>query len=212
MKRLIVGTCVAVMCAAPALAGPKDQTKAPMVGPQAFAGNATVNNATTDFKFAQKGCKLQIAAKGLTGLADGDVIICVAGTDVIAPPTILPPGAGNAIIVAGEVKAGALKIKADLTEALCGSNAATSFNTTMECYLDDPLYRTPAGTWVTGCTNVGSVPIANPAADPDTLKVNDTQNVVVGLCQNFATLGARPDPPASALIAVQGSSLPVIAP
>jgi hypothetical protein len=207
---MIVGTCVAMMCATPALAGPKDQVKAPLVAPQAFAGNATVNNATTDFKFQQKGCKLQIKAKGLTGLADGDVIICIAGTDVIAPPTILPPGAGNAIILTGEAKAGGLKIKADLTEALCGTNAAVSFNTEMSCYLDDPLYRTPGGTWVTGCTNVGSVPIANPSADPDTLKVNDTQNVVVGLCQNFATLGARPDPPASSLIAVMGSALPLL--
>lgn len=208
MKRMIVGTCVAVMCAAPALAGPKDQTKAPLVGPQAFAGNAVVNNATTDFKYQQKGCKLQIKAKGLSSVANGDVIICIAGTDVISPPTINPPGAGNAIIVTGEVKSGGLKIKADLTEALCGTSAAVSFNTNMECYLDDPAYRAAGGTWMTACTNNGSVPIPNIAASPATLKVNSPQNVVVGLCQNFSTIGARPDPPSSALIAVQGSSLP----
>jgi hypothetical protein len=54
--RSIVGLCgVALLCATPALAGPKDQGKDSLIGPQAIAGNATVDNATTAFSFQTKG-------------------------------------------------------------------------------------------------------------------------------------------------------------
>jgi hypothetical protein len=210
-KTLMVG--LALLAAVPALAGPKDQSKQPMIGPQSVAGNATVNNTTTAISIKSKGCTLQAGFKGLAGTADGDVIVCIADADVIAPPTINAPGGGNGVILVGETKAGGMKIKADLTEIGCGSTASINFNGNLRCYLDDPAFRAPGGTWQAACTvNPGSAPIPNPSMDPGQLKVNAGQNVVVGLCQNFTTVGARVSPPASTLIAVQGSYTGVVAP
>jgi len=175
MKRFFALAAMAALCAAPALAGPKDQSKSGLIGPQALAGNATVNNATTAFSYQIKGCNLQIKAKGLAGVADGAVIVCVAGADVIAPGGgINAPGGGNSIVVVGS------------------------------CYLDSPAYRANAGTWQAACL-LPSVPIPNLAAEPKTLKGDPAQNIVVGLCQNFTTLGARINPPPSTLIGTQGS-------
>src|SRR5690606_22876123 len=114
------------------------------IGPQGLAGNATVNNATTDFKMQIKGCKLQIKAKGLVGVTDGDIIICVAGADVYADA--FPAGAGNAIIFTGEVKSGGLKIKVPLTEIGCGGSNNVQFNGRLSCYLDDAAYRASVAT------------------------------------------------------------------
>ena len=213
MKHICLVTGVAFLVAAPAFAGPKDQGKLAMVGPQAITGNATVNNTTTAISVKTKGCKVQLGAKGLLGTADGDMIICIADADVIAPPSINPPGGGNGVVMVGETKAGALKIKADLTEIGCGSTASINFNSNLRCYLDDAAFRAPMGTWQAACAvNVGSIAIANPAIEPDMLKVNDTQNVIVGLCQNFTTVGARMDAPAAALIAVEGAYTALIVP
>lgn len=205
MRKIATATGVALLLAAPAFAGPKDQGKFSMIGPQALAGNATVDNATTAISVKTKGCTVQFGFKGLVGTSDGDVIICIADADVIAPGgAINPPGGGNGVVITGETKAGGMKIKADLTEIGCGTTGSINFNGNLRCYLDDPAYRSPTGTWQGACTaTVGSVPIAGPGLNQ--LKVNDTQNVIVGLCQNFATLGARINPPASALIAVQGA-------
>lgn len=203
MKKIVMATAIAFLMTAPAFAGPKDQGKFSMVGPQGLAGNATVNNTTTAISVKSKGCTLQFGFKGLLGTSDGDVIICIADADVISPVGgINPPGGGNSVVMTGEVKAGGMKIKADLTEILCGSSAAINFNGNIRCYLDDPAYRTTPGTWQTACVGP-SVPL--PSLGLTQLKVNDTQNVIVGLCQNFGTVGARINPPASPLIAVQGA-------
>ncbi|MDX2169565.1 MAG: hypothetical protein SF182_21025 [Deltaproteobacteria bacterium] len=194
---------LAIAVAAPAFAGPKDQTKDSLIGTQSLAGNATVNNDTTAFSMASKGCKVQIKAKGLTGTTDGDIIICVAGADVIAPPALNAPGAGNGIVMLGEVKKGGLGIKADLTEVGCGGANQINFNGTLNCYLDDPAYRTPAGTWSTLCAGQGMLAVANAQPDPATLKVSG-ENVIVGLCQGIS-LGQRLPGPASALIAARGA-------
>jgi hypothetical protein len=204
MTKIATATGMALLLAAPVFAGPKDKGQFTMIGPQALAGNATVNNTATAISVKSKGCKLQFGFKGLVGTTDGDVIICIADADVIAPAGgINPPGGGNSVIMTGETKGGNMKIKADLTEIGCGTTSAVNYNGNLRCYLDDPAYRPPMGTWQTACTAVGSVPIPGPGLSQ--LKVNDTQNVVVGLCQNFATVGARINAPASALIAVQGA-------
>ena len=205
MKKIAMATGVAFLIAAPAFAGPKDQGKMSMIGPQSLAGNATVNNSVTAISIKTKGCTVQAGFKGLVGTADGDVIICIADADVIAPGGgIMPPGGGNGVVLTGEVKKGGMKIKADLTEIGCGGTAAINFNGNLRCYLDDPAYRPTGGTWQAACTaTAGSVPIPGPGTT--TLKGDPTHPVVVGLCQNFSTLGARLNAPSSALIAVQGS-------
>jgi hypothetical protein len=216
MKKLLVATAIATLCVSPAFAGPKDQTKDSLIGPQALNGNATVNNATTSFTMQAKGCKVQIKAKGLAGVSDGDIVICVAGADVIAPPTINAPGAGNGVVLLGEVKKGGLGLKADLTEIGCGSSDSLNFNGSLNCYLDDPAYYAtvasppyPAGGWQADCVAQGGdyIPIANPKCasnECDLTKVNQLP-VVVGLCQGLLTFGGRLDGPSSALIATRGS-------
>jgi hypothetical protein len=204
MRKIVIMTAVALICAGPAFAGPKDKSANTLIGPQALAGNATVANSTTAFGYKSAGCKVQLQAKGLLGTTDGEIIMCIAEADVISPPSIGAPGAGNGVLLLGEVKKGGLKIKADLHDVLCGSGAAIQFNGNMRCYKDDLAYRT--GGWVTACTSVaGSIPIPNQNPDPVKLKVNDTENVVVGICQNLTTLGARLPAPSSTLIAVQGA-------
>ncbi|HSP97081.1 MAG TPA: hypothetical protein VL049_07530 [Candidatus Dormibacteraeota bacterium] len=225
---MIIATAVATLCVSPAFAGPKDQTKDSLIGPQADTGNATVNNDTTAFSFQAKGCKVQIKAKGLVGVSDGDVIICVAGADVIAPPAIAAPGAGNGIVLLGEVKSLGLGIKADLTEVGCGSSNQINFNGQLSCYLDDTAYRAtvpggpnPVGGWQADCADTGApgayAPVPNPNClfdgPPDTGTCHTTKAaglpVIVGLCQGFPFLGAgiggRLTGPPAGLIAVRGS-------
>ncbi|MEO8605641.1 MAG: hypothetical protein ABI629_23940 [bacterium] len=210
MKKLAVVVAFGMAFASPALAGPKDKSQNTLIGPQAFTGNATVNNQVTKFSYKSKGCSVQIAAKDLSGTTDGDIVMCIAEADVISPPAINPPGGGNGVLLLGEVKKGALKIKANLAEVLCNSTGAVQFNGNMRCYLDDAPYR--LGGWQTSCLSVaGSAPIPNQEIiPPQKLKVNNTQNVVVGLCQNFTTLGARLPAPSSSLIAVQGALIPLV--
>jgi hypothetical protein len=212
MRRLVIVCAGVCAFAAPALAGPKDQTKMAMIGRQAVAGNATVNNATTDFKVATKGCKMQLKAKGLSGLSDGDVIICTGGADVLGGPFVSP--AGNTIVITGEAKAGQVKIKADLTEIGCGSSDVIQFNGSFACYLDDAPYRSTdagVGSWADACTAATGIPLVNAAAAPDTLKANPTQRVVLGVCQAF-TGGVRINPPTGAEIAVDGGRQFTVAP
>lgn len=216
MRKIIIATAAAALCVTPAFAGPKDQTKDSLIGPQAIAGNATVNNATTAFTMQAKGCKLQIKAKGLVGVNDGDLVICVAGADVRA--TAIPNGAGNAVIFLGEAKKGGLSVKVDLTEIGCGTTDQINYNGKLSCYLDDATYRAtdpmtpPAGGWQQDCTTsfaAGTLAAPNCVGNPDCdkLKVNDTLPVILGLCQGFlpASLGNELTGPTSALIAVRGS-------
>jgi hypothetical protein len=217
MRKLIIATAVATLCVSPAFAGPKDQTKDSLIGPQAIAGNVTVNNATTAFSFQAKGCKLQIKAKGLQGVSDGDKIICIAGADVRADA--IPNGAGNALILLGEAKSGGLGIKADLTEIGCGGSNQINFNGKLTCYLDDATYTAtdvmtpPAGGWQQDCTTsfaAGTVAAPNCVANPTTckkLKVDTSKPIILGLCQGFlpGSLGNTLAGPTSALIAVRGS-------
>jgi hypothetical protein len=219
MRKMLIATGVAVLCVSPAFAGPKDQTKDSLIGPQAISGNATVNNATTAFTMQAKGCKIQIKAKGLAGVSDGDVIICVAGADVIASPLPVAPGAGNGIVLLGEIKSGGLGIKADLTEIGCGSADQINFNGALSCYLDDANYLAtvtmppyPAGSWQEDCNTNFTAPVApapNCVSNPTCakLKVNNTLPVILGLCQGLssASLGDRLAGPPSALIATRGS-------
>ena len=214
MRKIVIISAIAVACAAPALAGPKDQGKEAMVGPQALTGNATVNNQTTAASNKNKGCKLQISFKDMTGVVDGDVIICLGEADVISPAGgINPPGGGNSVVLVGEVKSNGVKIKADLSPIGCGGVEALQFNGNMKCYRDDVAYRT--GGWMAACTaTAGSVPIPDPncPADCPTLKGDATQPVLVGLCQNFGTLGARINPPPSSLISVNGGRVAIVPP
>jgi len=208
MRKAMCAMAFVLAFSSAALAGPKDQKKDSLIGKDGLAGNGTVDNTITDFKIQAKGCKLQIKAKGLQSVVDGQKIICIAGADVISPPA-LTALAGNSVVFVGDVKGGKLGIKADLTEIQCGTADAIQVNGDVTCYLDDAAYRTPTGTWQGACTGAGGAAGANAATDPDTLKSDPTQNVIVGLCQAFVA-GVRIGPPASAEIARLGSRQYVI--
>jgi hypothetical protein len=201
-KTLMIGA-LALAVAAPAFAGPKDQIKQAFIGADAIAGNAVVNNATTSFSMAVKGCTVQIKAKGLTGVTDGAIFMCVVGADVKAMG--LPAGgAGNGVLLVGEFKKGGISLKADLSEIGCGGADQINYNGNAACYLDDAAYRGPTGSWTTACLGEAMAPIANAQPEPKKLKVNDTQNIVEGLCQGAAP-GKRLPAPGSTLIAQWGA-------
>ena len=199
-----------------AWAGAKDKSSNTLVDINA---TGLINNTTVKTKTKSKGCSLQIQVKPIS-LADGDVVICVAEGDVLASG--LPPGgAGNSIVLAGEVKAQQLKIKADLGEGKflglgCGDTEAISFNGNIRCFTDNITYRsdtTDPGGWRAACVSAGMVASPAPTDAPGAtkLKVNSTQSVVVGLCQGFA-LGDRIDPPGAPSVefARQGARSAVI--
>ncbi len=193
---------------ATAWAGAKDKSSNTLVDIDA---TGTINNTTGKTKTKSKGCTLQIQAKPVA-LADGAVVICIAEADVDGI-------GGNSIVLTGEAKAGQLKIKADMSEVTfgglgCGGTEAISYNGGMRCYLDDATYRGDAagpGSWRDACTAEGMVPSPLPTDAPGAtkLKVNDTQSVVVGLCQGFSD-GERIGAPASARWAVQGQRTAII--
>ncbi|MDX2169567.1 MAG: hypothetical protein SF182_21035 [Deltaproteobacteria bacterium] len=205
MRRTVWMSALALALATPALAGPKDQSKDALIAPQSMQGNATVDNATTAFVTQSKGCSLQIKAKGLTGVADGSVVICLASADVQSPPTI-PNTAGRSLIILGEVKSGGLTVKADLAEIGCGAYEQISFNTDLKCYLDSPIYRSaPNEQWKILCLGQAMTPIVNNAIEAKKLKVNDTENVILGECRG-TTVGSRlPGPVGGTLIAQRGA-------
>jgi hypothetical protein len=204
MRRTVLMSALALMIAAPALAGPKDQSKEALIAPQSMAGNATVNNSTTSFATQTKGCSLQIKAKGLTGIMDGEIVICLASADVQSPPTI-PSTAGRSIIVLGEVRSGGMTVKADLTEIGCGVHEQISFNSDLKCYRDSPIYRGMTGQWQILCLGQAMTPTANALPEAKTLKINDTENVILGECRG-TTVGSRlPGPVGGTLIAQRGA-------
>jgi hypothetical protein len=186
-----------------AFAGAKDKSSNTLVD---VTGAGVINNTTVKTKSKSKDCTLSIQAKPIAG-ADGDIVICIADGDVVG-------FGGNSLIIAGEIKAGQLKVKAPLDEAAflglgCGDVEAISYNGNLRCYLDDPAYRAPVagpGSWHNACTGSGMLV---GTGGTTTLKENDTQPIIVGLCQGVAT-GLRISPPASTEWARQGQRTAVL--
>jgi hypothetical protein len=197
-KVALIGTAIALAMTSAAWAGKKDKTSNTFVDIDA-AG--VINNTTAKTKAKAKGCKLQAQMKDVN-MSDGDIAICIAEADVDGI-------GGNSIILAGEAKKGKLKLKADIDEGTvlgqgCGDVEAISYNGSMTCYLDDPIYRSDAvapGTWRQACADAGM--LAGDGPGESQLKGNPGVPVVIGLCQGFSE-GDRILPPSSARFAVQG--------
>jgi hypothetical protein len=193
-----------ILSSSVAWAGAKDKSQNTLVDINA---TGVIDNTTAKTKTKSKECSLQIQMKDVN-LADAAVVICIAEADVVGI-------GGNSIVLTGEVKKGKLKIKADLGEATfaglgCGGAVeAVSYNGNLRCFEDDATYRSDgggAGTWSQACADAGMVAsLDGPGATK--LKVNDTQSVVVGLCQGFNE-GDRIDPPGSQEFARQGQRTP----
>ena len=195
MGVIVAGACLAL--ASPGLAGDKSQSTManpgvpPTGGIPALTGPIGTTWTNQVSKGSTKGdnnCKIQVQLKGLTGLPDsdqipgtGDEVICVANSHVtLAGVTPLNVG----VVLRGEVKAGAVKIKADLFAegSGCipnkkGGPVVAQFDGQMTCY--QPTLYAP------GCG--GFVPFASDATQ--------------GTCA--ASFPARP---ASPMIATQGIS------
>jgi hypothetical protein len=185
--------------ASPGLAGDKSQSTmanpvvAPAGGIPALTGpigTAWTNQVSKGKTKADNNCKIQVQLKGLTGIADtdgtpgtGDEVICVAPSHVTVAGLPLDAGA----VLRGEVKSGAVKIKADLFKEGTGcvpnkkgnplGNIA-QFDGALTCYEKDPGY-------VPGCATFAAF-----TSDPT---------------QGACALGF-PVRPASNIIATQGIS------
>src|SRR5262245_59020441 len=133
MLRIAAATIALSFALVPmAWAGEKDKSSNTVVD---LNNTGVIDNATAKTKVAStKPCSLQVKMQTVA-LPDASVIICLAEADV---DTAILDG-GNSVVLAGEVKAGKLIIKADLTEAKllgsgCGGIEAISYNGGIRCF------------------------------------------------------------------------------
>jgi hypothetical protein len=212
MRKVAFLTAAALLASSSVVwAGAKDQSSNTLIDIDA---TGIIDNTTAKTKVKAKGCTVQVQAKEVN-LADDEIVICLAAADVVNPP------AGNTVVLTGEVAKGQLKMKVPLGEATfasagCGTLESLTYNSSLECYKDDPTYRsdgTGPGTWRDACTNGGSGGMIPSPDGPGAtkLKVNSTQSVVVGLCEGFS-VGDRILPPASQRFLVQGMRAAAVAP
>jgi hypothetical protein len=164
-------------------------------GSAGFTNGISTNATYSTGSSKSSSCKIKIQFKGVTGLSDGDELICLPGADVKA--VSLPPGgAGNsvAMTVVYSALTGKAQGKADLRKIEgglgCGSQDAISYNGELDCYLPDAGYDAEAA-----CAGIWLAPDAT-----------STDNLL-GICQGVVP-GFRIGTPASALLAEQGSTNP----
>lgn len=208
MRRIAIGTVVlSFALVSMAWAGAKDKSSNTVVDINA---TGTLNNATAITKIASsKPCALQVQMQTLSGVADGDIIVCVADAD------LLLPAGGNGVVLTGAIKAGKLNFKADLSEVDifgtgCGDVEAISYNGGIRCFKDDGAYRLDAGvgSWRDDCAALGGFLSGAPGATKLNAP-NDTQSVVVGICQTL-TVGARLTGPTTTEFARTGQRTPIV--
>jgi len=209
MRRIAIGTVVlSFALVSMAWAGAKDKSSNTVVDINA---TGVINNTTAKTKVAaKKPCALQVQMQTVN-LPDNAVVICVADAD------LLSPAGGNGVVLAGSVKAGKVNFKAGLTEGNvlgqgCGDLEAISYNGGTRCFLDGAAYRgdaNVAGSWRADCAAIGGT-VASGAPGATKLKApNDTQSIVVGICQTL-TVGARLSGPGTSEFARTGQRTPVI--
>lgn len=197
MRKFVGATIGALAFAAVASAG-GDKAQTAFVDPSSIDGGANgFTNGVSSGKSKSGGCTTQIQLKGLSGINDGDQIICTGSADVKA--AALPAGgAGNSVVWIVPAKAGGIKIKSsvaiiDVGGNHCGSTKATAINSEARCYKPDSGYDPAAA-----CATVPGIWIVAPT--------NTTG--LVGLCQGTA-VGQRIPPPSSGEIARTGMTIPV---
>lgn len=210
-KILLIGTALVFALTSSAFAGLKDKS-ANTLADRNNAG--VINNDTVKTAVKSKGCTIQLQAKPVA-LPDDTIVICILEADVVDI-------GGNSLLIAGEVKKNALKIKADISETEilgqgCGDVSAVSYNGQIKCYLDDANYRSNAvapGTWRQACNDEGSMLGGSPvpsSVGTTQLKANAGVPVVLGLCQG-TVIGDRIPPPATVEWALTGQRTGIIAP
>jgi len=197
MRNFVCALAAGVAFSAVAWAG-GDKSSTAFVDPSSLDGGANgFTNGVSSGSSKSSGCTTQIKIKGLTGLNDGDQVICIGSADVKA--AALPPGgAGNSVVWTVPVAAGQIKLKSsvaiiDVGGNHCGSTKATAINSDARCYKPDGAYNPQ-----TACGTIPGIWIAAPA--------NTTG--LVGLCQGTA-VGQRIPPPSSGEICRTGMTIPV---
>lgn len=207
MYRIALATALSFALVSPVWAGDKDKSSNTVVDINA---TGVINNTTAKTKIAStKPCALKVQMQTVS-LPDATPVICIADAD------LLSPAGGNGVVIVGEVKAGKVNFKADLSEVDvlgigCGGAEAIAYNSGVRCFLDDPTYRGDAnvpGSWRADCAGIPGT-LASGAPGATKLKENATQSIVAGICQSF-TLGARLTGPATAEFARTGSRTPIV--
>ncbi len=194
MKRMVFAMMALLVSGSAVMAG-GDKAAQPLVDTSSIAGGANgFTNGTSSGVSKSGGCTVQVQMKGVTGLTDGDQVICIGSADVKA--ALIPAGGGNSVVWIVPAKKGGIKIKnsvavIDVAGQHCGSSNTISFNASTQCYKPDGAYN-PA----TACSGAGMLWIAAPVG---------TVNLV-GLCQG-GSIGQRIPGPASGLIAESGMTI-----
>jgi hypothetical protein len=209
MRRIIVLAFVAAIVSASAAHA--DKSASAFIDPaKLLGGTAGFTNANTSNLLAKtysvgaaktSGCKVKVQFKGLSGFADGEKMICLAGADscIAADPMPCAGGFGNSIVLHVPYSSLSLKAgtKADFADVDCGiATNAVSTNSSIHCYKWDAGYDPDAactGLWIPNATFVPG---------------SEAIDGMVGLCQYFVA-GSRLPAPATPLVARDGLATPV---
>lgn len=212
MRKSVAAVAIALAVGGGAWAG-GDKSQESFVDITSLAGGSAgfTNFGVSVGKSKSGKCQLQVQLKGLTGYADGAVLICLAEADIRATLLGAANTFGNSVVLRGTVKTGQLKIKADLADIGCGSSQAINWNGGLTCFAPDANFTDLSNdlvNWKSDCSGATMLPLANPeaTASSDPAKVN-----LLGLCQGLtANTAQRIPPPGSAKICQQGASQPVL--
>ena len=194
MRKLVI-VAIGILALAPAALAGGDKSTSTFADITSINGGSNgFANGTSGGTSKSGGCTIQLAMKGLSGLTDGDNVICTGCADVRAA-ALGPNPAGNCVVWAIPAKKGSIKTKSsvgiiDVAGQHCGSTQTVSFNAQTTCYKPDLSYD-PA----TACSG-GQLWIPAPV----------NKGFLVGLCQGF-TEGARITPPTSGEIARTGQTI-----
>jgi hypothetical protein len=207
MRRTLTVATVVLVIGSAAFAG-GDKSANPMVDASSLNGGSNgFSNGTSSAAIKSSGCTLQGKIKGLSGLADGDVVLCIGAAAVLGTP--LGPGTplGNAALVRGVHSGGQVKFKADLTAVGCGDPGTAakivSFNPVFACFKPDATYAdptSPATNWHTSCAGIALDDPGAAAGDP-------AKASLLGICQALAGAANPLAPPASGMIAQTGQTI-----
>src|SRR5262249_36912276 len=180
MRTIFVVAGIVLLIGSTSFAG-GDKAANAVADPSGLNGGANgFTNGTSAGAVKSAGCKIQGKIAGITGLADGDVVICIGAGAVygtpLGPSTLL----GNAAIIRGVHTGGQINFKADLTGVGCGnatlSAKIVSLDPTFACYKPDAAYSDPTSPSTNWHTSCAGIPVDNPAA-------------ATGLPAKVATLG-----------------------
>jgi hypothetical protein len=199
VKKVVV--LVAVMCVATAAwAGPKDKLKGSVVSVESCTGSTHWDwqNDTVVATIQADSKKMKVKWKGTGADLNGKTVYCFLGADNWLGNFAAVGPVANALIMKGTVEDGKLSLSGTVASVAADSLPdMTSFNSTVECYVDAADTYASNLPLVAGINNAAACPVAI-WIPQDTVNFKDDS--IVGVCQggprdpNSPFIAVYPDP------------------